>query len=333
AEILREKKIDMDLSEGFIVYETYLGKADQYVRYHGTASFSQGGLCHDLLWTIKNYGLVPESIYTGMVAPDTLFVHGELTAAIQGLLDGVLKNNDRALSTNWRNAFTGALNGYMQAPPETFEYNGVTYTPKSFAKDYLGVNADDYVNVTSFTHHPFYEKFVIELPDNWLRESVYNVPLDDMMRIIDNAIENGYTINWASDVSNKGFSSKNGVAIIPDRYEEATSGSDAERWNGKKEAKDLYSFDGDVVEKEITQEVRQAAFDDWTTTDDHGMVIYGIATDQHGNQFYMVKNSWGKYGKYDGMFYASVPFVKMSTTSVMINKNAIPKDIRKKLGL
>ena len=332
AELLRVTGKEYDLSEGYVVYKTYQGKADRYARYHGECNYSPGGLCHDIPWTWKNFGLMPESAYSGLVAPDTLFVHGELLTVTKGFLDGVVKNSNRKMSANWKNAYDGILNAYMGTPPKDFIFEGVKYTPESFAKS-LKLNADDYVNVTSFTHHPFYSEFVIELPDNWLNERVYNVPLDDMMAIVDYALENGYTVNWASDVSDKGFSWKNGVAILPDRAIESTSGSDAEHWTGSK-TPDLYAFDGKVIEKDVDQATRQEYFDNWTTTDDHGMVLCGIYKDQRGNKFYKVKNSWGtKSGKYDGYFYASVPFVKMNTTSIMINKNSIPKDIRKKLSL
>ncbi|MDR2084571.1 MAG: aminopeptidase [Bacteroidales bacterium] len=333
AELLRTTGKEYDLSEGFIVYKTYQGKADKYVRYHGTCNYSPGGLFHDISWTWEKYGLMPESAYTGLVNPDTLFIHGELMSITKGLLDGVIKNSNRKLSDNWRNAYDGVLNAYFAAPPQEFIYEGIKYTPESFAKS-LKINLEDYVNITSWTHHPFYTQFVFELPDNWLNGSIYNVQLDEMVRMIDNALENGYTVAWAADVSDKGFSWKNGVAIMPDRVIESTSGSDAEHWTGSTKTPDLYAFDGKVIEKDVDQETRQQGFDDWTTTDDHGMVLCGIYKDQRGNKFYKVKNSWGtKSGKYDGYFYVSVPYVKMNTISIMVNKNSVPKDIRKKLDI
>ena len=329
AEALRETGKVYDLSEGYGVYETYIAKADNYVRLHGHASFGQGGLCHDVTWCFKNYGIVPESVYSGMVAPDTLFNHMELSECAKSFLDGIMKS--KTLSDHWKTAFTGILNAYLGEPPTEFTYEGVKYTPKSFLAS-LKINPDDYVSVTSFSNHEFYKPFIVEVEDNWLHGSAYNVPLDDMMRIIDNALENGYTVNWGSDVSNKGFSWKNGVAILPDKIKDKATGSDEEHWNGKSKD-DLYAFDGNVIEKNVTQEDRQEAFDNWTTTDDHGMLLCGIAKDQNGNRFYLVKNSWGTDGIYKGYFYVSVPFVRMSTTDLLINKNAIPKDIRKKLGI
>lgn len=333
AELLRITGKEYDLSEGYIVYKTYQGKAEKYVRYHGSCSYSPGGLFHDIEWTWKNFGLMPESAYTGLVEPDELFIHGELMAVTKGFLDGAIKNSNKKLSGNWKNAYAGILNAYIGTPPQDFVYEGVKYTPESFAKS-LKINIDDYVNVTSWAHHPFYSQFILELPDNWLNEKIYNVQLDEMVKIIDNALENGYTVAWAADVSDKGFSWKNGVAIMPDRVIESTSGSDAEHWTGSTKSADLYAFDGNVIEKDVDQESRQQGFEDWTTTDDHGMVLCGIYKDQRGNKFYKVKNSWGvKSGKYDGYFYVSVPYVKMNTISIMVNKNSIPKDIKKKLDI
>lgn len=333
AELLRITGKEYDLSEGYIVYKTYQGKADKYVRYHGSCGYSPGGLFHDINWTWDNFGLMPESAYTGLMSPDTLFIHGELMSVTKGFLDGAVKNSNRKLSTNWKNAFDGILDAYMGELPKDFIYEGVKYTPESFAKS-LKINSNDYVNITSWTHHPFYSQFVFELQDNWLNGLIYNVQLDEMVKIIDNALENGYTVAWAADVSDKGFSWKNGVAIMPDRVIESTSGSDAEHWTGGTKTTDLYAFDGNVIEKDVDQESRQEGFENWTTTDDHGMVLCGIYKDQRGNKFYKVKNSWGvNSGKYDGYFYVSVPYVKMNTISIMVNKNSVPKDIRKKLDI
>lgn len=333
AELLRITGKEYDFSEGYIVYKTYQGKADKYVRYHGTCNYSPGGLFHDIEWVWNNFGLMPESAYTGMVDPDTLFIHSELMSVTKGFLDGAIKNSNRKLSTNWKNAFDGILDAYLGEVPQDFIYEGVKYTPESFAKS-LKINPADYINITSWNHHPFYTQFVYELSDNWLNGLIYNVQLDEMVKIIDNAIENGYTVAWAADVSDKGFSWKNGVAIMPDRVVESTSGSDAEHWTGGTKTPDLYAFDGNVIEKDVDQETRQEGFENWTTTDDHGMVLCGIYKDQRGNKFYKVKNSWGvNSGKYDGFFYVSVPYVKMNTISILVNKNSVPKDIKKKLDI
>lgn len=335
AELLRETGKEYDLSEGHLVYYTYLAKAKRYLRFHGDVNYGPGGAAHDLLWYMENYGLMPEEAYSGLVPPDTLFIHGELYAVTKGYLDALLKTPDSKLSDNWLVAYTAILNSYMQEPPTTFTYEGVNYNPKSFLES-TKLNVDDYVCISSFTHHPYYTEFVLELPDNWLHRTVYNVTVDELAEIADYALENGYTVNWGTDVSSKGFSWKNGVAILPDRVVESTSGSDAERWTKdekKNTPKDLYSFDGNVIEKEVDAKMRQKDFDNWTTTDDHGMLLCGIYKDQRGNKFYKVKNSWGSVGKYDGYLFTSVPFYKMNTTSIMVNKNGIPKHIRKKLGL
>ena len=262
-------------------------------------------------------------------------VHGELDEVTKAYVDAVIKNKNRKLSTAWKAGFDGILDAYFGEIPETFSYNGKEYTPESFAKS-LGVNLNDYIYISSFTHHPFYEKFVIEVPDNWAFGEVYNLPLDIYMSIFDHALENEYAIAWASDVSEKGFSYQNGLAIVPEANIDEMNDSEKLKWttlSDKEKENQLYSFDKPGKEKTITQEMRQEAFDNYTTTDDHGMLIVGIAYDQNGNKYYKVKNSWGTNDKYNGFFYASEAFVRYKTMSIMINKNALPKQIAKKLNL
>jgi len=262
-------------------------------------------------------------------------VHGELDLLLKNYVNGVIKNKNKKISTAWKTGINGILDAYLGKEITKFTYKGKEYTPKSFAKDVTGLNADDYVTISSFNHHPYYKTFILEIPDNWLWGEVYNLPMQEMLKVIDYSLENGYTVAWATDVSEKGFSYKNGVAIVPGKDIKEMSDSERSKWENltKKEKQDaLYSFDKPVSEKKITQEMRQEAFDNYKTTDDHGMLIMGTAKDQNGKKYYIVKNSWAESNKYKGYLYASEAFVLYKTTNIMINKNAIPKDIKKKLN-
>jgi len=336
SELLRNGKDTFDLSEMYCVRECYADKAPLYVRFQGKHNFGGGGAAHDVTYVLKNYGMIPEQVYSGLVIGEDKPVHGEMDAVLEAYVDAVVKNPNRKLTPVWGKGYDGILDAYLGPVPEKFTYKGVEYTPESFA-NMLGLNPDDYVELASYTHHPFYSKFILEVPDNWLMDEVYNVPLEDMMRIIDNSLEKGYTVVWGSDVSEKGFSWKNGVAIVPDKDAPELAGLEQSKWEkmtDKEKEELLYKFKKPVPEKKITQEMRQQEFDNYQTTDDHGMHIYGMAKDQDGNIYYIVKNSWGTDGhKYNGHFYASKPFVELKTMDIMVNKNAIPKDIKNKLGL
>jgi len=336
AELLRMGKGEYDLSEMFNVWNTYKDKAKKYVRFHGSINFGGGGAFHDVLYVMENYGMVPEEVYNGNTIGEKGPVHGELDAVAKAYIDQIIKNKNRKLTPVWLQGFEGILNAYLGAYPDTFVYNGAEYTPKSFAQE-LGLKGEDYVEIGSYLHHPFYEKFILEVPDNWMMDRIYNVQLDELMNVIDNAIDNGYTVAWGADVSEKGFSWKKGVAIVPDEDVNDMSGTEKEKWEKlttRERQAALYKFDGPVKEKKITPELRQEGFDDYETTDDHGMHIVGIAKDQDGNKFYKVKNSWGTEGQiYDGYFYASEAFVRLKTIDIMVHKDAVPKSIKKKLGL
>ncbi|MBI9039635.1 MAG: aminopeptidase, partial [Bacteroidales bacterium] len=314
----------------------YSDKAKKYVRFHGNLNFAGGGGFSDVIYVVDNYGIVPEGIYEGKEIGEENHIHGEMDEVLKDYTDAVIKNKNRKVSPVWHKGFNGILDAYLGDYPETFVYEGVEYTPKSYAES-LGINPDDYVELTSYTHHPFYEPFIMEIPDNWMYSETYNLPIDELMEVFKNAIEEGYPIAWGADVSEKGFSWKNGVAIVPDENLTDLEGTEKEKWEkltAKEKKKALYTFEKPVKEKEITQEMRQEAFDNYQTTDDHGMVLTGMAEDQNGNLYYIVKNSWGNDNHiYDGYFYASEPFVKYKTMNMMVNKNAIPKKIRKKLGL
>lgn len=335
SELLRMGKGEYDLSEMFIVNHSYKDKADKYVRLHGYLNFAQGGSFGDVLYAAKHYGLVPESVMNGLNYGETMHVHGEMESAASNYLKAIIKNPNRKLSTAWKKGFDGIIDAYLGELPEKFTYNGKEYTPKSFAEE-LGLNIDDYVSLTSFTHHPFYSTFPIEVQDNWRWDLSYNLPLNELMQVFDNAINNGYPIAWASDVSEKGFS-RNGVAVAADIESMERSGSDQDRWLGlsqtQKDQEIKKMLEKPCQEIKVTQELRQEEYDNYKTTDDHGMLIYGIAKDQTGKKFYMVKNSWGTDNKYKGTWYASETFVAFKTMNIVVHKNAIPKEIRAKLGI
>ena len=337
AEMLRLGKPEVDLSEMFIVYHAYSDKAAKYVRLHGSLSFSAGGAFHDVTNVIKKYGIVPEEVYTGLNYGEEKHVHGELDRVLLENVKAVVENPNKKISTVWQESLNNTLDNYFGELPEKFNYKGKEYTPQSFASEFIGLNMDDYVEISSYTHHPFYSKFIIEVPDNWSWDEVYNVPVNELDEIIDNAINTGFTVAWAADVSEKGFStSQKGVAVVPVIDKVNMTDAEISKWEKQKEKEkneELYKLSKPGLEKVITQEIRQIDFDNHQTTDDHGMVIVGTAKDQVGNLYYKVKNSWGDYNDFGGYFYASKPYIKYKTMSVMVHKDAIPKNIRKKLNL
>jgi bleomycin hydrolase len=320
----------------WVVRHVYSDKAKRHVRMHGHFNFGGGGALNDPFDMMDKYGLVPEAAYAGLEYGEDNHVHGEFDQVLSSYVEAVIENKNRKLTTAWHDGFNGILDAYLGETPETFEYNGKTYTPREFTDEVVNLNHDDYVYLTSFTHHPFYEKFIVEVPDNWSWQKFHNVPLDELIQIMDNAIDNGHSIGWASDVSEKGFSWRNGVAIVPETETEELAGSEKEKWEKmtEKERKErMFSFDEPVPEKTITQEMRQEAFDNYQTTDDHGMHIVGIAKDQNGAEYYKVKNSWDNKNVYEGYFYVSKPFVRYKTMSIVVHKDALPKSIAKKLNL
>lgn len=333
-EILRQGGDSLDLSEMFTVRHAYKDKADRYVRMYGSCNFSPGGAVTDVMYVFKNYGAVPEEIYRGLEYGEDKHVHGELQGTLEGVVKAVAKKPNRKVSTAWAKAVDGVLDAYLGELPETFTYNGKTYTPKSYAAS-LPVNPDDYMIFTSYTHHPFYESFVLEVPDNWTYDRYMNVPMDEMKAIVDNALENGYTISWAADVSEPGFQWKKGVALMPrEKDEKDLEGTELSRWvklSAADKDKDRYNFDGPVPEIEVTQELRQKMYDSQETTDDHGMVIVGVAEDREGNRYYKVKNSWDTDQIFGGYLYVSEPYFLAKTLSLMVHKDAVPKNIAKKL--
>ena len=333
SEMMRMGKDSVSLSPMFVVWNTYDGKAEKYVRMQGKLNFGQGGASADVTWAIKNYGIVPLELYKGLNYGEDIHAHGEIDAVLKGYVDAIVSNPNKKISTAWRRGYDAVLDAYLGAKPEKFTWKGKEYTPITFATDACGLNMDDYVSLTSFTHHPFYTEFALEVPDNWIGEMSYNIPLDELMDVLDKAIDKGYTFSWGSDVSEIGFT-RDGLAVVPDVDLKEMSDAEIAKWvkmPKSQQTAELLKKPG--KEKVITQELRQQEFDNQLTTDDHGMHVVGKAVDQIGNKYFIVKNSWGNYGKYNGYLYASYPFVAYKTTSIMIHKDALPKDLKKKLGI
>lgn len=333
-EIMRLGGDSLDLSEMFTVYNCYKDKADRYVRYYGQTNFAPGGSLIDVAYVWDRYGVMPETAYNGLGYGEDKHVHGELDGILEAMLKVIVKKPNKKISTAWRNAIEGVLDAYLGIIPATFTYNGKTYTPKSFAES-LPVKPADYVALSSFTHHPFYSDFVLEVPDNWLSGRYTNLPLNELKAVVDNALANGYPVAWAADVSEGGFKWKEGVALMPKGKDEGDmDGTELSRWvklSDKERLEDKYKFDGPVEEITVTQEMRQDMFDSQETTDDHGMEIVGIAEDQNGNRYYKVKNSWDTNQVYGGYIYVSEPFFLAKTMGIYLHKDAVPAKIAKKI--
>ncbi len=335
SELMRLGKGEMDFSEAFVVNKTMMDRAEKAVRTHGDVSFSPGGFAYDVAYCWKHYGIIPQEAMPtmGTLYGDSLPNNNELDKITESYVTAIAKSDAKKLSPLWKQGLQSIYDTYLGKCPEKFTYKGKEYTPQSYAAS-LGLNMDDYVSITSFTHHPFYEKMVIEVQDNWRWDLAYNVPMDEMMKIIDNAVDKGYTLAWGADVSELGFS-RNGIGQLPDVKSAEFSGSDQARWTGLTSdwSKREFLTSKPLPEIKATQTLRQLGYDNWETTDDHGMLIYGIAKDQNGKEYYMAKNSWGTDNQYKGTWYFTKTFVAMKTIDVMVHKDAIPADIAKKLGL
>jgi len=322
SEMIRIGREPVEISQLFTARNVYVEKGKNYVRLHGGLSLGEGGQLHDVINMYRKYGAVPREAYTGLNYGTEGNKLAEMSAITDAMLAAIVKNPNGKLTPNWLNAYTGAIDTYLGEVPETFNYKGKSYTPRSFAKEVVGLNANDYVELSSFKDHPYYSKFTLLIPDNWSFDQVYNVSMTDITDIIDHALKNGYTIGWATDVSEKGFSWKNGVAYVPEKlYERMTEEEKGNMFNGPKE------------EMVITEDLRQQAFDDYGTTDDHGMHIVGLAKDQNGKEYYIVKNSWGVSNDYEGYLYVTKAFVQFKTTAFMLHKDGIPSDLKRKLGI
>ncbi len=320
SEVYRTQKKFIDLADIYPARCSYIDKADSYVRMHGYLNYGEGGACHDVINMLRKYGALPQSVYSGINYGSELNNFGELQTILKGMLDGIVKNKSGKLTKNWKTAFTNVLDLYLGEVPERFEYEGREYTPMSFAQNIVKLKPDEYVELSSFSYLPYYTQQILMVPDNWSFDKVWNVQMQDMVTIIDHALEKGYTVAWATDVSEKGFSWKNGVAYVPATdYKDMTDEEKKTMFNGPK------------PEKRITPEMREDAFDDYSTTDDHGMHIIGIAEDQNGKEYYIVKNSWGEKNDYEGYIYVTKNYLLFKTTAFLLHKDGIPRDILKKL--
>ena len=318
-----------DFSEFFVVSHSYLDRAEKYVRLDGNLTFGAGSEADDVLDVIRDYGIVPNEAMTGMNYGTSLPAQSEMDAVLKAYIQAVAKNPNKTLTTAWKRGFKAILDEYLGPWPETFTVGGVQYTPESY-RDAMKIVPEDYVTLTSFTHHPFYSWFAIEVCDNWRWDQAYNVPIDEFIEQLDYALDNGYTAAWGADVSHPGFT-RDGLAVLVDVKATNNAGSDQEHWVGKEDSEAEPEIV--IIESETSQETRQAEFDNKTITDDHGMQIFGIARDQFGKKYYMVKNSWGETGKYNGIWYATEAFVRAQSMDIMIHKSALTKDLKKKLGV
>ena len=337
SEILKATGKTYDLCESFVANKTYMDRAIQVVRLHGDCQFSEGGSTYDPLYCLEHYGICPEKAmpFPGSLYGDSLNNFGEFFSLMTPYVQSVAKSSLKKISSQWKVGLQGILDAYLGKCPEQFTYEGKTYTPKTFAAS-LGLDWNNYVSFTSFSHHPFWTQFAVEVQDNWRNPLTWNVPIDDLQKIIDNAIMNGYTIAWGGDVSEEGFTRKGLAYNVDEKKLENMKGSDMARWLKLTPAKKKSIVDSlgvNVPEVVPTQKQRQERYDDWELTDDHGMLIFGIAKDQNGKEYYMVKNSWGKSGDYDGIWYMTKNFIIANTMDFMVNKNAVPKDIRKKCNI
>lgn len=337
SEILKATGKTYDLCESFVANKTYMDRAIQVVRLHGDCQFAEGGSSYDPLYCLEHYGICPENAmpFPGSLYGDSLNNFGEFFSVMTPYVQSVAKSSLKKISSQWKVGLQGILDAYLGKCPEQFTYEGKTYTPKTFATS-LGLDWNNYVSFTSFSHHPFWTQFAVEVQDNWRNPLTWNVPIDDLQKILDNAIMNGYTIAWGGDVSEDGFTRKGLAYNVDEKKLENMKGSDMAHWLKLTPAKKKNIVDSlgvNVPEVEPTQKQRQERFDDWELTDDHGMLIFGIAKDQNGKEYYMVKNSWGKSGDYDGIWYMTKNFIIANTMDFMVNKNAVPKDIRKKCNI
>lgn len=319
SELMRMGKKPHDLSEMYIVQEAYRRKAEEYARRKGSCAFSPGGQYHDLLSITKESGLVPDELYPGLNYGSKNHNHDEMDAVLKGYMNGVLRTSRHTPA--WVTGLNGILEAYLGKIPAGFEYDGEYYTPKDFSKQ-LGLNFDDYIVISSFNDHPYYNEAVLEVPDNWAPCTYFNLPVDELVQAIDNALLSGYSVAWASDMRGKGFNMKKGVAIVPEKDWDKISENELDQL-----------FDYPHKQKKVTQEMRQKEFEDHPITGDHGMHIVGLAEDQNGNVFYKVKNSWGESGKYNGYIFVSREYIKLKTTNCMINKNSLPVAVAEKMAL
>ena len=335
-DVMRKGGPELDISEMWTVRNCYIDKAKKYIMTDGKINFAQGGSFADVIYAMDNYGVVPEEVYAGLNYGEDKHSHYEMANALEAYLNAIKSRPNKTLTTAWLPGFVAILDAYMGPAVETFTYKGKTYTPQSFAEE-MKIVPGEYVSFTSYTHHPFYKPFAMEISDNWLWSECINVPMEEMKQIVDEALDKGYTVGWAADVSEKGFKWRKGYAVLPEKKaKEDMDNAEVARWTQLSDAdRDAMQYDikGPVKERKVTQEDRQRTFENKETTDDHGMTIVGYATDQEGNRYYKVKNSWDTNQLYDGYIYVSEPYFLEKTLDIMVNKSAVPAAIAKKVGL
>lgn len=319
SEMLRNGIEEIDLSEMYLIRHTYPVKAEKYIRMMGLFNFGEGGQAHDIINQMKLNGIVPEEVYCGMNINETRHNHGEMVSILQSILKAVNEKKGGKVTPRWTELFNAALDIYMGKTPEEFTYKGVNYTPMSFFQNKVKINTEDYIEFTSFTHHPFYETFSLEIPDNWTNQQYYNIPMADLIDIMNNSLKKGYSVLWDGDVTEKFFNQKKGYAVVP-----------LKDWDDKTTEERDAKLELPEAEKNVTQEMHQSAFDNFSTTDDHLMHITGLAHDQNNTKYYYTKNSWGTDYKDKGFIYISEQYAKLNTIAIMVNKNAVPESIRAK---
>ncbi len=321
SELLRMGKGQWDLAEMFVVRQSYIDRADLYVKFHGHLNFTMGAQAWDVMNVIRDDGITPQQAYPGFKMNESMHEHVEMDAVLKSFINTVIENKSGKLSPVWKDAFEGILDGYLGQYPESFTYEGKTYTPSEF-RDFLEIQPDDYIPFTSFMEHEYYSTYVFESPDNWSLEEIHNLPLDVMVEMMKESVRKGYTLAWAADVSDPGFRHDKGLAVVPEKD-----------WKYMDEEEREKVFAEPIGQRKIRPEVRQKNFSNYSTTDDHLMHIVGLAKDQKGTEYFIVKNSWGTDNPFDGYLYVSEAYVKLRTTSIMLNKNAISDAVLDKLEL
>jgi bleomycin hydrolase len=333
SDILRVQKKAYNLSEMFVIRKVYLEKAERYIRMHGNMNFAGGGEANDVIDVIRKYGIVPEEIYSGLLSDTLKHNHSELDYALKKFVENIISNPDKNLNNHWQSKFNDILDRYLGKIPETFKYQGIQYTPQSFA-DSLHLNLNNYILISSFNHHPFYKPFILEVPDNWSWGEVYNVPLDEMENIVHYVLTKGSSVVWATDYSEVGFGYNEGMAVAPKvLYDSKRDETKYSKISENEKEKLFFDLTNPVEELNVTQQNRQVAFDNYSTTDDHGMHIVGEAKDSDGKLYFYVKNSWGTDNIFSGYMYVSEPYYLYKTMSIMVDKTFLPDNIRQKLGL